>query len=208
MKRGLVVAGSVALVVVLTVVVIVAGGNGKHLLPSPEPTVELSTPAMVAQKAAAGVEQCPWPSTDAGGLPDVTLPCLGGGRDVNLSTLSGPLLVNLFQANCAPCRKEMPALEEFHKEWPQVPVLGVDGTDWMAAAALSQAIQRGVTYPLVADPDGELQKTSLHTPRGYPYTYLLDATGHVTLLKAGGFESADEIATAVEDEIGPFSVHG
>ena len=194
MKRGLIVAGAVALVVVLTVVVIVAGGKGKHL--GAEPTVELSTPAMVASKSAANVADCPAPQTTDGGLPDVTLPCLGGGRDVDLSTLRGPLLVNIFQANCPPCRKEMPALEQFHQQHPDLAVLGIDEVDWMAAAALSQAIQRGVTYPMAADPDGELLKTSLRV-NGYPYTYLLTADGTVTLLKSGGFESSGEIEDAV-----------
>jgi thiol-disulfide isomerase/thioredoxin len=196
MKRGLIVAGAVALVVALTVVVIVAGGKGKHLLPPSANDVDVATPEMVASKAAGGVEDCPAPQTTNGGLPDITLHCLGGGRDVDLSTLKGPLLINLFQADCTPCRKEMPALEQFHQEHPDVPVLGIDGTDVMAPLALYQAIQRGVTYPMAADPDGELLKTSLRV-NGYPYTYLLTADGRVTLLKSGGFESSGEIEDAV-----------
>ena len=47
---------------------------------------------------------CPAASTSDGGLPARSLPCLGGGRRVDLSTLKGPLVINFWNAACAPCR--------------------------------------------------------------------------------------------------------
>ena len=45
------------------------------------------------------------PGPGGGALPTITLPCLGGGTSVDLSTLKGPLVLSLWQAGCAPCRE-------------------------------------------------------------------------------------------------------
>ena len=48
-----------------------------------------------------------------GGLPDVTLPCLGGGRDVRLAGLRGrPMMINIWAQWCEPCRAESRFLSE------------------------------------------------------------------------------------------------
>ena len=51
-------------------------------------------------KDRAGIEPCPSTPTvrpRPGGLPDLTLPCLGGGRAVRLSALRGtPTVLNLW----------------------------------------------------------------------------------------------------------------
>ena len=97
-----------------------------------------------------GIRQCGIAYSDAnalgsgcnepvdGGLPDLTLPCLGGGPDVDLSSLRGPMVINLWQAFCEPCREEMPALEAFHQQYAdQVAVVGIDFNDVNPAGALA-----------------------------------------------------------------------
>ena len=84
--------------------------------PPGESNVEVDTPQLREQKAAAGIEPCE-PGTGSGGeLPDLTLPCLGGGSDVDLSTLRGPLLLNVWWSGCGPCVREMPVLQQLHDE--------------------------------------------------------------------------------------------
>ena len=78
--------------------------------------IDVDTPDLRQAKKEAGVEPCR-PGTGASDLPAVTLPCFGGGPDVDLSTLEGPLVVNLWAVWCGPCRKEMPVLEEFHQQY-------------------------------------------------------------------------------------------
>ena len=74
----------------------------------------------------------------------MTLPCLGGGPDVELSSLRGPMVINLWQARCGPCRKEMPALEEFHQQYgDQVAVLGIDFNDVQPGAPCAGRGDRG-----------------------------------------------------------------
>ncbi len=110
-------------------------------------------------------------------LPSLSLPCLTGGPDVNLSRLGGPVIVNLWATWCTPCREEMPALQDtFERYGNQVRFVGVDTKDdpHSAAAFLADV---GVTYPQLVDPDGQLL-ADLRIP-GLPVTVALDADGRV-----------------------------
>jgi len=195
MRRLVVAAAAAALVL--------TGCSAKDVISAPSGSnVDVAAPDMVAMKAKSDVEACPKPQTDDGGLPSQTLPCLGGGRKVDLSRLKGPLVINLFQGECAPCKKEMPALEAFYQKYgDRVPVLGIDTIDTIPGVALRQAIQRGVTFPMVADPGGDLQGGPLSVS-AVPTTYLLTADGRVERLKRGGMESLTEVKERVEAELG------
>jgi thiol-disulfide isomerase/thioredoxin len=188
-------------VAVLATAFLLSACGAPHLTPPPPSKVDVATADMVALKAKSGIEDCPAPQTTGGVLPGLTLKCLGGGRSVDLSTLKGPLVLNFWQAGCIPCRQEMPALEQFYKAYgDRVPVLGVDTTDVLPGVALKDAIKRGVTYPLVPDPGGDLQATKLRIP-GPPTFFFLTADGRLTS-HAGGLSSADEIKDLVEKQLG------
>ncbi|GAA4702319.1 TlpA disulfide reductase family protein [Nocardioides conyzicola] len=165
--------------------------------------VEVDTPQLRQIKQAAGIEDCQ-PGTADGGLPEVTLPCLGGGPDVDLATLKGPMIVNLWQSYCAPCRKEMPALQEFYeKHGDAVPVLGIDTADMQPQAALEFAKKVGVTYPLLADPGGDLSgQKPFPRIQGYPYLAIIDADGDLAYQQLGGVGSYDELLDLVDAHLG------
>lgn len=163
--------------------------------------VDVDTPELREAKAVIGVEECAPGRVDDGGLPAVTLACFGGGPAVDLATLEGPLVLNFWQAACGPCREEMPALQEFHEQHGhEVPVIGIDFLDVAPDAAMELVEETGATYPLLADPGGELQATELR-PRGLPTFVFLAADGEVTMT-AGGVESSDELVDLVREHLG------
>ena len=171
------------------------------------PDVKVDTPALRKVKARIGMDDCAPGTGDpvAGGLPELTLPCLGGGPDVELSSLRGPMIINLWQAFCAPCREEMPALEAFHQRYgDRVRVLGIDFNDVKPAAALDLAEETGATYPSVADPGGELMGEDAFAlaRRGLPAFVFVDADGKVVGQDSGGVESAGEVVDLVEEHFG------
>ncbi|MCY7396744.1 MAG: TlpA family protein disulfide reductase [Nocardioides sp.] len=179
------------------------GGSGPDAVPPPgDSGIEVDTPELRALKAAAGVEDCV-PGTAITALPAVTLPCLGGGPDVDLSTLQGPMVINFWASNCGPCRVEMPVLQEFHEAYAdQVPVLGVDMLDGYPGKALNQTRQRGATYPQLADPGGDLLTQEVFAKaRGLPYLAFVDAAGEVRGQQLGGVTSVEELVTLVEDAL-------
>lgn len=180
------------------------GGGSIDVRP---PDVQVDTPALREVKARIGMEDCvPGDGEPVeGGLPEVTLPCLGGGADVELSSLRGPMVINLWQANCGPCRKEMPALESFHQQHAdQVAVLGIDFNDVLPGAALALAEDTRATYPSVADPGGDLmtEEAFAVARRGLPAFLFVDAEGEVVGQASGGVESAAEVEDLVAEHLG------
>ncbi|MFC4783247.1 TlpA family protein disulfide reductase [Nocardioides sp. MAHUQ-72] len=195
-----------SLVAALAAAVLVLSACGTDSVPAPGPAkIDVDTQQLRQAKKDAGVEPCR-PADAApvdGGLPDVTLPCFGGGDDVTLSSLRGPLVVNLWASWCGPCRQEMPVLQQFHEQYgDRVGVLGIDFQDPQAQGAMDLVGKSGVTYPLLADPQGELQGAAPFPARmGLPLFAFVDESGHVELA-AGGVDSVDELVDLVDEHLG------
>jgi thiol-disulfide isomerase/thioredoxin len=206
MRRVVVVA-----VCTLTLALVLAGCSGDDKAPMlypddnqpPKSSVQVDTPELRQLKAEAGVEDCV-PGPGGGALPAVEVACLGGGPTVDLSSLRGPMVINLWQSACTACEKEMPILQSFHETYgDKVAVLGIDSTDVFPGTALEQLGERGVTYPQLADPGGDLQDTDTFARvRGYPYLAFVDADGSIAYEKFGAVESADELESLVQQHLG------
>ena len=178
------------------------GQSGAPLADEPSSKVNVATAEMVAAKKASKVEACEEGPASDGGLPSIVLPCLGGGESADLASFEGPMVINLFQGFCAPCKEEMPALQNFYETYgDDVPVIGIDVMDTVPGVALEEAISRGVTFPMYADPGGELQGGPL-TARAVPATYVLSSSGEVELLQMGGMTSASQVKELVEKKLG------
>ncbi|MFD7073517.1 TlpA family protein disulfide reductase [Nocardioides sp. NPDC059952] len=178
------------------------GQSGAPLANEPSSKVNVATAEMVAAKKASKVEACQEGPASDGGLPSIVLACLGGGESADLATFEGPMVINLFQGFCAPCKEEMPALQSFYETYgDEVPVIGIDVMDTVPGVALEEAISRGVTFPMYADPGGELQGGPL-TARSVPATYVLSSSGDVELLQMGGMTSATQVKELVEKKLG------
>lgn len=171
------------------------------------PDVDVDTPALREAKARIGMADCEPGSGQPvdGGLPELTLPCLGGGSDVELSSLRGPLVINLWQAFCEPCREEMPALEAFHQQHgDEVAVVGIDFNDVNPAGAMALAEETRVTYPSIADPGGDLmaEESFAIARRGLPAFVFVDADGTVVGQHSGGVDSVREVEELVDTYLG------
>jgi thiol-disulfide isomerase/thioredoxin len=199
-----------ALVGALAIVLLLGacGGSGTTAGETTAPRVmdsdvDVDTPELRKLREAAGMEPCEAPDRPAveGGLPEITLPCLGGGEDVTMSALRGPLVVNLWASWCGPCRDELPYYQQLHERGRgKVDVLGVDYQDVMPGQALALAEETGVTYPSLADPGGELRAP--FRVRGLPGVLLVDEDGTVVHREYVVVESYDQLARLVEEHLG------
>jgi cytochrome c biogenesis protein CcmG/thiol:disulfide interchange protein DsbE len=111
------------------------------------------------------------------------------GANIGSEELAGQVvLVNFWATWCAPCRAEMPLLEQMHQRHREagfvVVGLAVDRVSTEAVRAFVQ--DRGVTYP-IAHVGSEAEQV-FGGVRGYPTSFLLDRTGKIrhTVLGAIG----------------------
>jgi cytochrome c biogenesis protein CcmG, thiol:disulfide interchange protein DsbE len=165
--------------------------------------VRVDTPQLRAEKAAAGIENCPRsrPPTHAVDgaktMPRITLPCLGGGRSVDLAGLTGtPTVVNFWAQSCGPCRAESPILQRVHEAARgRLRVIGVDWEDSQPGMAIAFARQLGLTYPQVADPDAATRKPL--GIAGLPVSVFLDSSGRIVHANYGAVTSASALTALV-----------
>lgn len=156
-------------------------------------------------KADAKIEDCPASDQQppaAGGLPDLDLDCLGGGRAVRLSGLTGkPSVINLWASWCKECRDELPLLARAHREYgDQVQFLGIDVNDSAPEAALRLARLAGVTYPQLVDRDVRVRAPLRVT--GIPQTVFVDARGRMVFTERAPFRSYADVTAAIRQHLG------
>ena len=159
----------------------------------------VTTPDLVAARKAAGIADCTAGSGAApvaGGLPDLTLDCLGGGSSVRLASLRGPMLVNLWAQWCEPCRSEAGYLAAFAADQTKVAVLGIDYSDPQTGLAIAFARETGMTFAHLADQENTLKGPLGVT--GIPYTFLIDAQGRIVARHPGQFISLENVQQWVD----------
>lgn len=192
----------------------VAGCGGGQVQPrtggSPAPTTEIrgagSTAQVLEQRRAAGIADCPVSEVQvpahAGGLPDLTLDCLGADSQVRLAGLRGtPLVINVWAQWCGPCRQEAPYLAEVAgRAGDQVQFLGIDYADPRPDLAVEFAEQAGWRYPQVVDPD----KTIAPGLRvlGPPQTVFITAEGQIAYQHAGPVTSTAQLLDLIHTHLG------
>ena len=175
-----------------------AGEPNLPATPDLATNVDVDTPELREIRREAGMQSCPAVDGKRSKLPDLTLPCLGGGPAVSLPSVAGPAVVPVWAQWCGPCREELPWFEQLHQAaGDRLTVLGIDWQDVQPEGALAFAAQAGVTFPSVADPDGSLRDGG----RGLPLLYLVDEDGSVTL-RRGQIDSYEELLGLVEDHTG------
>lgn len=183
-----------------------ATGSGEVARTVAEPlavNVDVDTPELRSLRKSAGIEPCRPGRADQAppdGLPDLALACLGGGPEVNLASLRGPLVVNLWATWCGPCREELPYYQRLHEEGRgKVRVLGINYQDSQPQGALELLAQTGVTFPSLADPGGELRGPL--KVRGLPGLVLVDRDGAVRTTQYVVIRSYDQLRDLVAQHL-------
>lgn len=132
----------------------------------------------------AGADDVPPPGPQVDSpAPDFELETLSGSR-LRLQDLRGkPVLLNFWATWCAPCRIEMPVLEARYEQLqPELEVLAIN-FDETADEVGAYTSEMGLTFPVLLDPGGEVQR--LYQIRGYPTSFLVDEDGIIRVQHIG-----------------------
>jgi peroxiredoxin len=130
----------------------------------------------------------------AGSAPDFTLRT-ADGSNLRLAEQRGRVvLVNFWATWCAPCRQEMPLLNQLYQKYQGsgFTLLGIN-IDADSRNAVSVANKLGVSFPVLLD--GEKNVSKLYDLSSMPSTLLIDRDGKVRYVHRGyqaGFEALYE----------------
>lgn len=111
-----------------------------------------------------------------------------GGDNLALSTFQGkPLVVNFWATWCAPCVKEMPQLDRFHREhagegWQ---VLGVAVDRAEAVKTFLGKLPVGFPIALAGMAGADLARTLGNDKGGLPFTAVFDRKGRQVATRSG-----------------------
>ncbi len=136
--------------------------------------------------AAATADTSPQPA------PDFTLKS-DAGKNLRLSEYRGEVvMINFWASWCAPCRQEMPLLEELYAEYQPLgfTILGVN-VEEDSTQARKMLEQLPVSFPVLFDNQSTVSK--LYDVVAMPSTVLVDRDGNVRYLHQGykpGYEEA------------------
>ncbi|HEX3899872.1 MAG TPA: TlpA disulfide reductase family protein [Mycobacteriales bacterium] len=173
-----------------------SGGHGHAVSPGPQ----LSK--LIKQ---ANLAPCPASSASdaSGGLPDLSLDCLGGGPAVHLAGLRGPAVVNVWGSWCGPCQKEAGYLSSvYDADRGRVVFLGIDTEDSADSALdFGTHVTPPVRYPSVEDPDRKVLIGLAKAP-GPPETAFIGTSGQVVHVHEGPYDNAAELRSDIATYLG------
>ncbi|MGV0790468.1 TlpA family protein disulfide reductase [Mycolicibacterium sp. XJ1819] len=161
--------------------------------------------ALAGPRARAELQPCPPAGAGAGpeALRGIVLECAGDGSRVDVAeALAGRTVVlNLWAYWCGPCTQELPAMAEYQRRvGHDVTVLTVH-QDENETAALLRLSELGVHLPTLQDGRRQIA-AALQVPNVMPATVVLRADGSVAEILPRSFTTAEEIAAAVEPQLG------
>jgi cytochrome c biogenesis protein CcmG, thiol:disulfide interchange protein DsbE len=94
----------------------------------------------------------------------------------HLAEVGKPVFLNLWASWCAPCRNEMPDIDDAATRHPEVTFLGIAVQD-AARPSMDFAEEIGVKYALGFDESGEVDAG--YAPPGLPATFIISTNGRV-----------------------------
>ncbi len=107
------------------------------------------------------------------------------GEQITLSELRGhPVMINLWATWCAPCRIEMPHIQDRFERYANEGFL-VLAVDFDEPAGLVEEFrdELGLTFDVLLDPGAEVQE--LYRNRSYPSTFFVDENGVIQVQHIG-----------------------
>lgn len=143
--------------------------------------------------------------TNAAPLPSPPAMTTLSGNSFDFATYEDRLiLINVWATWCAPCRIEMPDLEELQGKYDssQFQIVGVAADETTAVAEYLQTIN--VTYPnYIGDPDAVFSWSQALGNRivGVPFSAIIDTNGAVRWTKMGGRIHAEELQPVIDELI-------
>ena len=131
--------------------------------------------------------------------PGFAATTLDGAPVTGDDLLGAPYMLNIWATWCAPCREEMPELQELHNAYADqgFRVVGVSVDDRSSADLIGEFTEElQIVFPIYHDPSWEI--VDAYSLLGLPGSFLVDAEGTVVRKWMGPFRPMEE---DVQDDV-------
>ena len=119
------------------------------------------------------------------------LTCLDGKSSLDISSVTGPLIINVWGSWCAPCKDEIPIFRSFYaKNKEVVQILGVDVEEAKISDGKDFVVSEGITWPNFVDSKGA---SRAHFGMGVPVTWFVNSEGKAVFKKIGVLKDEKEL---------------
>jgi cytochrome c biogenesis protein CcmG, thiol:disulfide interchange protein DsbE len=187
-RKWLIGIGALAIVAVVVIGLLQAGGDDSTASPPKSLTRAEVTAPLAGQPAKLAALHARSGELVTGGL---------GRFDRELRGLRGtPVVVNLWASWCGPCRFEIPFLQrQFRAHGTKVAFLGVNSDD-ADGNARRMIGELPMPYPSIVDDRASLANRL--GARGLPVTVFYDAAGKQEYVHQGAYPSAEKLSEDIE----------
>lgn len=170
------------------------------------------SPYAWALLVAAGVVLAAWVSRDRVPRVGVGYPAPDfqvadeEGAPVRLASFTGKvLLLNVWATWCGPCEEEMPSMQrlydQFSRDEFEIAAISIDAPEGNfdllgnpGGDPVSFARERGLTFPVLLDPSGKIQR--IYRTSGVPESFLIGSDGIIWKKVAGATAWDSDAAVA------------
>jgi thiol-disulfide isomerase/thioredoxin len=129
-----------------------------------------------------------------------TLQCLDSDQEISLTEIKGPAVITVWASWCSNCEAQRPNFIKLYQESDRrFQVIGVDVEERRKSDGLNHAINSGMSYPHLYDPDG--RSLSTFGP-GVPVTQFIGEDGTLIFQKIGPIFQYQELRELVEEYLG------
>jgi thiol-disulfide isomerase/thioredoxin len=132
-------------------------------------------------------------------IPNISVRAVNGGGTIDLGSMKGKVvLLDIWASWCAPCREEMPLLDDMAARLKDrgIEFVAVSIDEEKAAARAFLSARPKWTLTVAHDPQGKIP--DLFQPPKMPTSYLIDSHGVLRYVNAG-FDRAD--VKKIEDRL-------
>lgn len=149
-----------------------------------------------------GVEQTPGIGTNANitgeKFPFVEVVDVLSGREVTITPLGRPMVINFWFSTCEPCKREMPALTAAAARYgSRVNFVGINPND-TEVSAKAFLDKYGIKYANYLDNGNQIAAAGVTT---MPTTFFVGADGEIVKTHAGEL-TADDIDSIITGDLG------
>ncbi|NCA21915.1 MAG: TlpA family protein disulfide reductase [Crocinitomicaceae bacterium] len=115
-------------------------------------------------------------------IPSVSLKTMDG-KTVNTAQLglNGPVVISFWATWCAPCKKELNAIQEVYEDWQEktgVTLVAVSIDDEKTKSRVPVDVNgKGWEYLILMDPNGDFKRAM--GVNNVPHTFLIDKDGNI-----------------------------